>query len=223
MTTTQTRLQSNTNAHVSLTRVEPIAKRMAQRLPVDFDSWKIGTPVPNKAGGKSAAILDQDGSPILLFTAPLRVPFDAQGFQDTEATRVNLCLDASPELISWAEKVDQQILAKLEVRAQEIFGKKLSPDELRANYHSAVKEADKYGSQLLKLKMNKSGRGTVRIWNEAGIMRPMPASWQDCTVQARAVLKGLWVQGRSFGLTWEVQDALVASESAPSECPFPVS
>ena len=71
------------------------------------------------------------------------------------------------------------------------MGKKLSPEELRTNYHSDVKEAVKYGSQLLKLKMNKSGRGTVRIWNEAGIMRPMPASRQGCTVQACATLKGL--------------------------------
>ncbi len=80
-------------------------------------------------------------------------------------------------------EVDQQILARLEGRAVEVFGKKLSMEELRANYHSAIKDADKYGSQLLKIKMNKSGRGVVRVWNEAGIMRPMPATRQDCTGQ----------------------------------------
>ncbi len=73
---------------------------MAQRLPVDYDTWKIGALVNNKVGGKSATILDRDCSPVLLFTAPLRVPFDAQGFQDADATRVNLCLEANPELIS---------------------------------------------------------------------------------------------------------------------------
>ena len=213
--TSQTLLQSNTTAQVALNWAEPIAKRMAQRLPADSDSWKIGVPVQNKAGGKSATILDQGGSPVIMFTAPMRVPFDAQGFQDADATRVNLCLEANAELIRWVAEVDQQILARLEGRALEVFGKKLSVEELRANYHSAIKEADKYGSQLLKIKMNKS-------WNEMGVLRPMPATWQDCTVQVRATLKGLWIQGRSFGLTWEVVDALVAAEAAPAECPFPV-
>ncbi len=223
MTTSQARLQSNSATQVALDRVEPIAKRMAQRLPVDYDSWTIGAPVANKAGGKSATILDQDCSPILLFTAPLRVPFDAQGFQDDTATRVNWCLDASPEISTWDAGVDRQIRAKLEVRALDFFGKKLSPDELRANYHSAVKDADKYSSQLLKLKMNKSGRGTVRVWNEAGIMRPMPATWQDCTVQAKAVLKSVWIQSRSWGLTWEAVDVMIQTEDAVMECPFQTS
>ena len=220
--TSQTLLQSNTTAQVALNWAEPIAKRMAQRLPADSDSWKIGVPVQNKAGGKSATILDQGGSPVIMFTAPMRVPFDAQGFQDADATRVNLCLEADAELIRWVAEVDKQILAKLEGSALEIFGKKLSVEELRANYHSAIKEVDKYGSHLLKIKMNKSGRGVVRVWNEMGVLRPMPATWQDCTVQVRATLKGLWIQGRSFGLTWEVVDALVAAEAAPAECPFPV-
>ncbi len=154
--------------------------------------------------------------------ALVRGAFETQGLEEDDAPRVNLCLEAAAELISWVAEVEKQIRAKLEGSALEIFGKKLSVEELRANYHSAIKEVDKYGSHLLKIKMNKSGRGVVRVWNEMGVLRPMPATWQDCTVQVRATLKGLWIQGRSFGLTWEVVDALVAAEAAPAECPFPV-
>jgi hypothetical protein len=69
--------------------------------------------------------------------------------------------------------------------------------------------------------MNKAGRGTVRVWNEAGLARSQPASWQECVVQTRAVLKGIWFQGRNFGLTWEATDVLLKSEGdAVMECPF---
>ena len=74
----QTTLQSNTT-ETKLNWEQPIAKRMAERLPQDYQNWKLAAPVPNKAGGKSAGIVDQSGSPITLYTAPLRVPFDALG------------------------------------------------------------------------------------------------------------------------------------------------
>ena len=216
----QTTLHSNTT-ETTLAWEQPIAKRMAERLPQDYQSWRLAAPVPNKAGGKSAGIVDQSGSPITLYTAPLRVPFDAQGFQDETATRVNLCLEANEAITKWAQGLDAHIVALMEARSQVFFGKVLNAAEVSANYHSAIKEADKYGAQLLKLKMNKAGRGCVRVWNEAGIPRSQPATWQDCTVQARATLKGIWIQGRSFGLTWEAVDVLIKTEGdAMMECPF---
>ena len=157
----------------------------------------------------------------MLFTDPCRVPFDAQGFQDSEATRVNLCLEADAAITTWAQGLDEHMVTLLASRSQVFFGKVLSEAEVRANFHSAVKDADKYGSQLFKLKMNKAGRGTVRVWTEAGFTRSQPQTWQDATVQARAVLKGMWIQGRSFGLTCEATDVLIKSEGdAVMECPF---
>ena len=219
-----TTLRSNTTAETKLSWEQPIAQRMAERLPQDYQSWRLAAPVPNKAGGKSASIVDQSGNPITLFTAPLRAPFDAQGFQDPTAERVNLCLQADEAITKWAQGLDAHIVALMEARSQDFFGKKLTAAELSANYHSAVKDADKYGSQLLKLKMNKAGRGCVRVWNEAGIPRSQPATWQDCTVQARATLKSVWIQSRSWGLTWEAVDVMVQTEGdAMMECPFQTS
>ena len=170
----QTLLCSNTAAKVELAFQEATSKRMAQRLPQDYQTWKLQPPVPNKAGGKSASITDADGSPVMLFTDPCRVPFDAQNFQDPEATRVNLCLESTEAITSWAQGVDDHMVTLMASRSQVFFGKVLSEAEVRASYHSAVKEADKYGSQLLKLKMNKAGRGTVRVWTEAGFQRSQP-------------------------------------------------
>ena len=43
-------------------------------------------------------------------------------------------------------------------------------------------------------------------------------------MQARAALKGLWVQGRNWGLTWEAVDVMIKSEGdVVMECPFQVA
>ena len=216
----QTQL-SNISVAVPPALQESTSKRMAQRLPQDYQSWKLQPAVPNKAGGKSAGITDVDGNPVTLFTAHCRVPFDAVGFQDPEASRVNLAMEANPEIVSWVQGLDAHMVALLASRSQVYFGKVLSEAEVRANYHSCIREEDKYGSRLLKLKMNKAGRGTVRVWNEAGLARSQPASWQECVVQTRAVLEGIWFQGRNFGVTWEATDVLLKSEGdVVMECPF---
>ena len=87
---------------------------------------------------------------------------------------------------------------------------------------SHLKQNDKYGSNLLKLKMNKVGRGAVRVWNKGGLKRKMPESWAGLLIQARVVIKSIWIQGRTFGLTLEITDAMVASEAAPATCAFDI-
>ena len=72
------------------------------------------------------------------------------------------------------------------------------------------------------MKMNKAGKGAVRVWNKGGLAREMPETWQGLHIQARVVLKALWIQSRNFGLTFEISDAMICSEAEPSTCPFPV-
>ena len=71
--------------------------------------------------------------------------------------------------------------------------------------------------------MNKgTGRHAVRIWNKGGLKREAPESWAGLTVQCRVVLKALWIQSRSFGLTFEISDAMITEEEAMVDCPFAV-
>ena len=76
---------------------------------------------------------------------------------------------------------------------------------------------------LFKIKMSKVGKGAVRIWNKGGLPRDMPESWLDVHIQARVVLKSLWIQSRNLGLTFEISDAMICSEeSAQATCPLRV-
>ena len=186
----------------------------------NVSAWQIGQPAANKAGGRTASIIGGDGGPIQLTTNVLRCPFDASGYNDPDAARVTLCLEADDPLVAWCNDLDAEILKLCQRQSQVIFGRQVSESGLKANYYSPLKENDKYGNSLFKAKMNKVGRGAVRVWNRGGLSREMPENWQDLHVQAKVVLKSLWIQGRNWGLTFEVTDALVATENAPVECPF---
>ncbi len=192
-------------------------------LPENIDKWQIHEPVANKAGGKTAAILDEKGGPICFTSAVLRSPFDISGYSDPEASRVSLCVEADGELVEWCAELDAEILKLCRQHSRKLFGKETYLEsDLRPNYYSPLKTNEKYGSALFKMKLNRSGRGGVRMWSRGGLAREMPENWQGIQIQARVVVKSLWIQSRSFGLTFEVSDVMVCSEAEPSSCPFQV-
>ena len=57
---------------------------------------------------------------------------------------------------------------------------------------------------------------------KGGLPREMPETWQGLHIQARVVLKSLWIQSRNLGLTLEVSDVMICSQDEPTSCPFPV-
>ena len=192
-------------------------------LPKNIDKWQICEPVANKAGGKTAAILDEKGGPIIFTTNVLRSPFDGTGFQDPDASRVSLCLEADEDLVEWCTELDAEILKMCRQHSRKLFGKEVYLEsEIKSNYYSPIKQNEKYGTHLFKTKMNKSGKGAVRCWNKGGLARELPETWQGLQIQARVVLKSLWIQSRNFGLTFQISDAMICSEVDPATCPFPV-
>jgi hypothetical protein len=194
---------------------------MAQ-FPRNVDKWQVCEAIANKAGGKTAAVLDESGGPLSFTTGILRAPFDASGYNDPDATRVGLCLEADAELSGWLLELDAELLKLCRINSQKLFGKQAYLEsELKPNYYSALKSNEKYGTTLFKMKLNKAGKGAVRVWNKAGLAREMPESWAGLQIQARVVIKSIWLQSRSFGLTFEIADAMVCSEAEPATCPFP--
>ena len=192
-------------------------------LPKNIDKWQIHEPSANKAGGKTAAILDDKGGPICFTSAVLSSPFDASGYNDPDASRVSLCVEADEELVEWCKELDVEILKMCRQQSKKLFGKEIYIEsELKPNYFSPLKQNERYGTQHFKMKMNKTGKGAVRVWNKGGLAREMPENWQGLQIQARVVLKSLWIQSRNFGLTFEVSDVMVCSETEPLSCPFQV-
>ena len=67
--------------------------------------------------------------------------------------------------------------------------------------------------------MNKTGKGAARVWNKGCLPREMPESWQGLQIQARVILKTMWIQSLHFGLTFETSDTMIWSEAEPSIAP----
>ena len=191
-------------------------------LPVIAD-WQILEVQPTKSGGKSAAIVGPKCEPVCITFPVLKSPFDASAYNDETASRVNLTLEVSEhDIIEWFAALDSWVLQYCSKNCRRLFGKDyISISELRPLYYSPLKSNEKYGTNLLKLKMNKSGKHSVRIWNKGGLPRDPPECWADLQIQARVVLKSLWLQGsRSFGLTFECTDAMIVGEEPTKSCPF---
>ena len=128
-------------------------------LPQSIVKWQIcGEPVTNKAGGKTAAILDENNSPICFTTSILKAPFDASSYNDPEANRVGLRLEADTQLSQWFRNLDAEMLQLCRQHSLKLFEKQVYMEsDLRPYYYSALKENEKYSTQLFKLKMNKNG------------------------------------------------------------------
>ena len=195
--------------------------------PTNFAEWTICEPVASKSGGKTAAVLGKGGEPISFTLPPLRSPFDALGYNDPDATRVNLSLELtsdSKDVVNWCSELDAEIIKTCRQHSKRIFGKDMYLEsELRGMYYSPMKQNEKYGTHLFKTKLHKgSGKHAVRVWNKGGLKRDQPECWAGLAVQCRIVLKALWIQSRSFGLTFEVSDAMITEEESSVDCPFAV-
>ena len=193
-------------------------------LPVIAD-WQILEVQPTKSGGKSATIVGPKCEPICITFPALKSPFDASAYNDESASRVNLTLEVSDnEIIEWFAALDIWVIQECSKNCRRLFGKDyISSSELRPMYFSPLKSNEKYGTHLLKLKMNKIGKHSVRIWNKGGLPRESPECWADLQIQVRVVLKSLWLQGnRSFGLSFECSDAMIVGEEPTKTCPFTI-
>ena len=139
------------------------------QFPLHVQKWQICKPIANKAGGKTAAILDEHGGPISFTTGILRAPFDASGYNDPDATRVGLCLESDAQLSEWVQELDAELLKLWRINSQKLFGKQVYLEsELKPNYFSALKSNEKYGTTLFKMKMNKVGKGGGASLEQSG-------------------------------------------------------
>jgi hypothetical protein len=102
--------------------------------------------------------------------------------------------------------------------ATKFFGKPKTFDAIKEMYSPIVRPSEKYGASV-KAKLNISGAGEVRCWDEHRAMRDQPQEWKGSTLKPRLWLRSLYFMGGSFGATLECTDVQILSE-ANAECPF---
>ena len=176
--------------------------------------------IATSARGQKTAAVIRDGQPAFWtlpsVATPLFAPSAYKGVSGDSSGKLSLCLNAGPDVMKEAEEIDDWAISYCTLHSDRLFGKVLTRDQVLDRYNSVVKRSDKY-PPFLKLKI--SDRGEPNYWDANRQSRPAPENWQACQILCRARILGFWFMGTSFGLSVQLTDAQILSESSVS-CPF---
>ena len=178
----------------------------------------------NSKGQKTAPIFRNGGaSAYWVIPGNCRPLFDPSAFKGTdgksENVRLSLCLSATEEALEEAKAIDEWAISYATSHSIQFFGKQLTRDQVVDRYSAPlVKTSDKYPA-FIKMKTCSEGRGMPSFWNAEKQRRDAPTRWTDVSLVCGARIIGFWFMGPSFGLTVQLQDAQILSETA-TVCPF---
>ena len=180
-------------------------------------------PIVNAKGAKTCPVFRHGGaSAFWVISGACRPLFDPSAFKGNdskESSRLSLCLNCTPEGLEEGKALDQWAVAYALAHSEQFFGKVLTADQCTDRYSAIVKESDKY-PPYVRVKVVSEGRGVPNWWTEDKQKRDAPTRWSDTTLKPNVRILGYWFMGNSFGLTVQMADAQVLSESASASCPF---
>ena len=185
---------------------------------IDFERLAIGEMSTSGKGAKSAPFLYGKENVIWQPESNMTVAYEPGVFSGEDVARVNLCLRPPEDVQEQLVELDEWIVRAVAASSEKLLGRPQTEDQVRARYAGSLKMSDKGYPPVLKCKMNKDGKGQVRIWQDKK-PRAAPERWSGCNVNVRLVLKSLYFMGANFGVTVDVSDVSIDSEPV-SECPF---
>ncbi len=180
--------------------------------------------VISKRGSKSCKLRCGDGELSHTTAAHLRVPFEPSTFdKDPAATRLSLAIECDEALEKYVGDIDAWLIKCLSDHSERIFKRVLSPEQVKANYNSCLKQVAGYPSTL-KCKIDKQGRKGVCCWAPTGEQLPLPDNWREFSVKPKLHFSHLWIVGAQYGLVVQMTDAELvpreSSKAAARENPF---
>jgi hypothetical protein len=178
-----------------------------------LDTASLQAAIVDSGRNKSALVLDAAGAPAKWTVGPLQVAFPPKGFSEDQ-TRISFCLRSTPEVCKVLKALDVWAASWAHKNSTAAFGKQLSMEQVWDKLSPCFKESEKY-EPLLRTKISVK---YVRWWNASKQRREAPEDWRDVACTAQVMVKNVWFMGGLFGLTLEVQDAIL--DDAAGSCPF---
>ena len=175
-----------------------------------FDASSLKALPVDNGRSKGASVV---GGPAKWHPGALEVAFPPKGFNEDQS-RISFCLRATPEAQQTLKDLDAWAIKWARDNSQLIWGKALSEEIVADKLVPTFKAHEKY-DPLLRAKINPK---YVRWWDSMKQRRDVPEDWRGCVCQPEVLVKGLWFMGGQFGVTLEIQDAIL--EDASSSCPF---
>jgi hypothetical protein len=168
--------------------------------------------------GVKSVQLTIDGGSVYWLVEALPVVFEPRSYDGNEQPRVSLCLSTTQAVDAQISNLDDAVVALATQNSAALFGKQLTEELVRDRYTPILyKKAP--NPNMFRPKLITAGRNATKCWDAAtrAQMDP-PLAWKDLQVSAKVLIRGLWFQGNSFGVSAEVTDALITAPRV--ECPW---
>ena len=192
-------------------------KEMQTSAAINVERLALSETYVSPKGSKTVQ-LKIDGDSVYWLTQPLHVNFEPRSFDGSEQSKVNLCLLSTPSVEAQAAALDQAVLALALANSVALFGKQLTEEGVRDRYSPVVYRKPPHPN-MIRPKLVLQGRNTTKCWDaDTKTKIEHPKTWKDSSVTLRILIKGLWLQGMSFGVSTEIVDALIAPQA--TECPW---
>ena len=186
---------------------------------VNISILKLGTLAVSSKGQKTVPLMYENGSSVnWVPSTAMQVAFEPRAFGQENASRVNLVLHPTSEMISQLQELDAVVVSLLAKSSLEIFGKKLTETEVQSHFTSSLKTSTKGFLPTMKVKMNVSGKNITRCWDENKQICAQPDRWVSCKAMPKITIRSVWMMGKDMGLLFET--LAVQLEQTNSECPF---
>ena len=191
---------------------------MANSVALQVDGLVCLDVVPNSKGQKTASILCGTQEAFWL-PGPMQVLFQPSAFQGAEGGRLSICFRASPEAIEAGTQLDSWAVQYATLHSERLFGKPLSAALGADRYTSVLKTSEKYSTSI-RAKLSTEGRYAPTYWTKEKERRDAPTDFAGAVNSPRIRVASFWFMGGQFGVTLQLQSAMVQSEALAAECPF---
>ena len=127
---------------------------------IDTTALSLGEVVVTGKGAKQIPISKHGESVIWTPQDALAVLFEPSAYQQPDATRVNLCLSATPAVARSLSAFDEWCINTLAAESKRLFGTTLSKDDVRGRFQPMLRTYEATGSQSLRLVARGCASGT---------------------------------------------------------------
>ena len=183
-----------------------------------ISNLKLGA-LQTNGKAKAIPILSAQGKPdVTLNPGYLQVPFNASAYQNSEASRLNLCFSVTDELRSIIQTLDNEVKKLVKPRLGEIFGAQAASIEKQDEWYHSPLKVSSMGYETLRCKLNIGGKNSVRVWDHQKEQMDIPTDWTIYQVKPRIWIRGVYILGKELGCILDITDAQL--EPVKYTCPF---
>ena len=156
--------------------------------------------------GLKTALLTRQGRRVYFTAAdPCETAFEPSTMDDSSATRLNVDLRGSEDMIAFFDQIDVEAPLHFAAESSKFFGKTLGIEDVKAIYSPCVKRKGDYPATL-RTKLRLDGPTPTLFWDGDSKPRGPPDQWRHVPLRVRLCPSHFWVSRTSCGVSVMLED-----------------